>query len=66
MLSVGKDNRDIIGVFKGEFETCAQIFYMRDGRIQGSEYFVFKDENATVGEITSEFMKLYLRHSGPR
>lgn len=59
MLSVGKDNRDIIGVFKGEFETCVQIFYMRDGRIQGSEYFVFKDENATVGEITSEFMKQY-------
>ena len=59
MLSVGKDNRDIIGLFKGEFESCVQIFYMREGKIQGSEYFVFKDENSSPDEILSGFMKQY-------
>lgn len=59
MLSVGKDNRDIIGIFKGEFESCVQIFYMRDGKIQGSEYFVFEDTESEYSEILSEFVKQY-------
>lgn len=59
MLSTGKDNRDIIGYFKGEFEICIQIFYMRDGKIQGSEHFVFKNDDSLPEEILTEFMKQY-------
>ena len=59
IISTSENNRDIIGIFKGEFESCVQIFYMRDGKIQGSEYFVFNDENANMSEILSEFVKQY-------
>lgn len=59
IISASADNRDIIGVFKSEFESCIQIFYMRDGKIQGSEYFVFNDMYASPPELISEFMKQY-------
>ena len=59
IISTGEDNRDIIGVYKAEFESCVQIFYMRSGKIQGSEYFVINDGDSTKEEILSEFIKQY-------
>lgn len=59
MIMTGDDNRDIIGVFKGEIESCIQIFYMRGGKIQGSEHFILNDMDSTVSEILSEFIKQY-------
>ncbi len=59
IISTNDENRDIIGVFKGEFEGCVQIFYMRNGKIQGSEYFIFDDKDATESELISEFIKQY-------
>ena len=53
------DNRDIIGVFLGDGESCVQIFYMRDGKIQGSEYFVFDIPDATAEELLCGFLKQY-------
>lgn len=59
MISTGEDNRDIIGVFRKNKDVCIQIFYMRGGKIQGSDHFVLNDENSTVSEILSEFIKQY-------
>lgn len=59
MIMTRDDNRDIIGVFKGEIESCIQIFYMRGGKIQGSEHFILNDMDSTVSEILSEFVKQY-------
>lgn len=59
IISTGEDNRDIIGVYKSEYESCVQVFYMRDGKIQGSEFFVIEDVNSTCGEILSGFIKQY-------
>lgn len=59
IISTNDENRDIIGVFKSEYESCVQIFYMRNGKIQGSEYFVIADGQSTEAEIISEFMKQY-------
>ena len=59
IISTGEDNRDIIGVYKSEFESCVQVFYMRSGKIQGSEYFVINDADSTKEEILSEFIKQY-------
>lgn len=53
------DNRDIIGIFKNEAESCIRIFYMRDGKIQGSEYFIFDTDGATEEELIGEFVKQY-------
>ena len=53
------DNRDIIGIFKNEAESCIRIFYMRDGKIQGSEYFILDTDEATDSELICEFVKQY-------
>ena len=53
------DNRDIISIFKNETESCILIFYMRDGKIQGSEYFMLDTDGATDTELISEFVKQY-------
>ena len=59
IISTDDENRDIIGVYKGEFKSCVQIFYMRNGKIQGSEYFVFDDKDASENELIYEFIKQY-------
>lgn len=59
IISTSDNNRDIIGVYKSEYESCVQIFYMREGKIQGSEYFVIEDYTSTNEEILSEFVKQY-------
>ncbi len=59
IISTRDENRDIIGVYKGEYEGCVQIFYMRDGKIQGSEHYIFEEKDATESELVSEFIKQY-------
>lgn len=63
MISTTENNRDIIGVFQDERESCIQIFYMRDGKISGSEYFVIDSEETTKADILSGFMKEYYFHA---
>lgn len=58
MISTGSDNRDIIGVFSLDNESCVRIFYMRDGKIQGSEQFIVSNAD-TNSEVVSEFVKQY-------
>ena len=59
IVSTHENNRDIIGIYQDEKESCIQIFYMRDGKISGSEYFVFEREEDTKAEMLSGFMKQY-------
>ena len=59
MLSTKENNRDIIGIYQDERESCIQIFYMRDGKISGSEYFVFEQDENSRKELLSGFMKEY-------
>ncbi len=59
MISTNENNRDIIGVYQDEQESCVQIFYMRDGRISGAEYFVFDYDDIRKEELLSGFMKEY-------
>ncbi len=59
IVSTKEDNRDIIGVYQDENDSCIQIFYMRDGKIVGSEYYVFDYDESTKEELVSEFIKQY-------
>ncbi len=59
MLSTKENNRDIVGFYQDERESCIQIFYMRHGKISGSEYFVFERDESTIEELISGFMKEY-------
>ncbi len=59
IVSTAENNRDIIGLFQDEQESCIQIFYMRDGKISGSEYFVFENDFASRTELITGFLKQY-------
>lgn len=38
-----ESDEDYIGLFKDENDTCVQVFFLRDGKIQGREHFFIKD-----------------------
>ena len=59
IISTKENNRDIIGIYQDEKESCVQVFYMRDGKISGSEYFVFDQDEDTKAELLSGFIKQY-------
>lgn len=59
VVSTKEDNRDIIGIYQDENESCIQIFYMRDGKIVGSEHYVFDFDESTKEELISGFVKQY-------
>lgn len=59
IVSTSDNNRDILGIYQDETESCIQIFYMRDGKISGSEYYVFENDFSTKQELLSGFIKQY-------
>ena len=59
MISTNADNRDIIGIYNGEEDSCIRIFYMRNGKIQGSEYYIFENKNLGNDALLSGFIKQY-------
>ncbi len=59
IVSTSENNRDILGVYQDEQESCIQIFYVRDGKVSGSEYYVFENDFSTKQELLSGFIKQY-------
>ncbi|MBO5364499.1 MAG: excinuclease ABC subunit UvrC [Clostridia bacterium] len=59
IVSTSENNRDIFGIFQDERESCVQVFYMRDGKISGTEYFVFENDATTRQELLAGFLKQY-------
>lgn len=59
MISTSDDNRDIIGIYRKDSESCICIFYMRNGKMQGSEHFVFDNAAKETDALLPSFMKQY-------
>ena len=59
IISTNDNNRDIIGIYQDKNESCIQIFYVRDGKVSGSEYFVFDNDEVSKEELLSGFIKQY-------
>jgi len=60
ITSTQEDNRDILGFFQADDAVCVQIFYMRNGKVAGAEYFVFDNaENADSCEVFSQFVRQF-------
>ena len=57
----GQDDQDVIALASGEDETCAQVFFFRNGKLVGREYFILQGtRESTPGEImASFFMQFY-------
>lgn len=59
IISTADDNRDIIGVYTADGKSSVELFYMRDGKILGSEHYVFDQSELGHGAILSDFIKQY-------
>jgi excinuclease ABC subunit C len=52
------EDEDYISIFSDETDTCAQIFFLRDGKIVGREHFMLENTSGSVkGEIIGDFIK---------
>lgn len=59
MVSANEDNRDIIGFFRDGTDCCVQLFYMRGGKMLGSEKYVFENFEDTIPDLISSFIKQF-------
>lgn len=53
------DNRDVIGIYREESDYCIQVFYYRDGKAVGSEYFTLENEEDDVNTVLESFVKQF-------
>ena len=52
----GQDDQDVIALASGEDETCAQVFFFRNGKLVGREYFILQGtRDSSPGEVMSSF-----------
>ncbi len=59
IISTNEDNRDIIGFFSDGKDCCVQLFYMRGGKMLGSEKYVFENFEDEPSELVSSFLKQF-------
>ncbi|HIV85852.1 MAG TPA: excinuclease ABC subunit UvrC [Candidatus Monoglobus merdigallinarum] len=59
IVSSNYENRDIVGMFCEDKDYCVQIFYMRSGKIIGSENYVFENSDDSAEELISGFLKQF-------
>jgi excinuclease ABC subunit C len=51
-------DEDYISVYSDEVHSCAQIFFLRDGKIVGREHFMLENTaGAAKGEIIADFLR---------
>ncbi|NSW50980.1 MAG: excinuclease ABC subunit UvrC [Anaerolineae bacterium] len=60
IISVNTMNSDIIALAREDNEACVQIFFVRNGKLIGREYFVLEGtDDAGDPEIIEEFIKQF-------
>jgi excinuclease ABC subunit C len=54
------EDEDIISVFTDETDSCAMVFFVRDGKVVGREHYMLEDTaGEEKGEILSNFLKSF-------
>jgi excinuclease ABC subunit C len=52
------EDEDFISIFSDELDTCAMIFFLRDGKVVGREHYMLESTSGIEkGEIISDFIK---------
>ncbi|WP_220193325.1 excinuclease ABC subunit UvrC [Ktedonospora formicarum] len=60
----GQDDQDVIALASGDDETCAQVFFFRNGKLIGREYFILQGtRDSSPGEIMSSFLQQFYESS---
>src|SRR5947209_4461674 len=60
----GQDDQDVIAFASGEDETCAQVFFFRNGKLVGREYFILQGtRESSPGEVMTSFLQQFYESS---
>ena len=60
----GQDDQDVIALAKGDDETCAQVFFFRNGKLVGREYFILQGtRESSSGEVMGSFLQQFYESS---
>ena len=60
IVSNDDTDSDVIAIARSEKEACIQLFYIRNGKLIGQEYFIMKGtEDEADQEVVSEFIKQF-------
>ncbi len=58
--TTGPGDQDVVALASTDDETCAQIFFFRDGKLAGREYFLLQGTRDTpAGEIMGSFLQQF-------
>ncbi len=60
----GQDDQDVVALASGDDETCAQVFFFRNGKLVGREYFILQGtRDSSPGEIMASFLQQFYETS---
>jgi len=60
VITSDQRDSDVLAIARSDGEACVQIFFIRNGKLMGREYFVLEGtEDTTNAEVISEFMKQF-------
>jgi len=60
----GQDDQDVIATASGEDETCALVFFFRNGKLVGREFFILQGtRDSSSGEVMSSFIQQFYESS---
>lgn len=60
MMSGNFEDEDYISIFSDEMDSCAQVFFVRDGKVSGREHFILENTSGEEkSEILSDFIKSF-------
>jgi excinuclease ABC subunit C len=60
----GQDDQDVIALAQGDDETCAMIFFFRNGKLIGREFFMLQGtRESSPGEIMTSFLQQFYESS---
>lgn len=60
VITDDQSDSDVLAMARSDGEACVQIFFIRNGKLLGREYFVLEGTDETTdGEVISEFMKQF-------
>ena len=60
VITDDRGDSDVLAMARSDGEACVQIFFIRNGKLLGREYFVLEGtEESSDSEVISEFMKQF-------
>jgi excinuclease ABC subunit C len=60
----GQDDQDVIALASSEDETCALVFFFRNGKLVGREFFILQGtRDSNSGEVMSSFLQQFYESS---